>query len=77
MGAILYGPVAGTCVNIGAAIAIGLTAGFISSLFFKKVYPKLNEQGVRDSFGIILVLLISFLATFVFSPIVIKAYYNY
>lgn len=77
MGAILYGPVAGTCVNIGAAIAIGLTAGFLSCVFYKKIYAKLNQEGVRDSFGIILVFLISFLATFMFSPIVIKTYYNY
>jgi len=73
----MYGPVAGTCMNIGAAIAIGITAGFISSLFFKKVYTLVNSNGVRDSFGILLVFLISFLATFVISPIVIKAYYNY
>jgi ammonia channel protein AmtB len=42
MGAVLYGPVAGTSVNIGAAIALGIAAGFISALFFKKLYPRLN-----------------------------------
>jgi hypothetical protein len=33
-GAIMYGPVAGTCINIGAAIATGLFAGFLSAVFF-------------------------------------------
>ena len=33
-GAIMYGSVAGTSINIGAAIAVGLVAGFISALFF-------------------------------------------
>jgi len=42
MGAILYGPIAGTCQNIGAAIAVGLGAGFISSIFYQKIYTKIN-----------------------------------
>lgn len=33
-GAIMYGSVAGTCTNIGAAIAVGLAAGLISAFFF-------------------------------------------
>lgn len=33
-GAIMYGSVAGTSINIGAAIAVGLLAGFFSALFY-------------------------------------------
>lgn len=77
MGAVIYGPVAGTCTNIGAAIATGIIAGLFSALFFHKVYSKINENGYRDSFGIVLIFLISFFGTFVISPIVIKTYYNY
>jgi hypothetical protein len=76
-GAIIYGSVAGTCVNIGAAIASGLFAGFISAFFYEKIYPKLNDSSVRDSFGLINIWVISFLGTFFISPIVLKTYYNY
>jgi hypothetical protein len=77
MGAVMYGPVAGTCTNIGASIATGIIAGLFSALFFHKVYFKINENGYRDSFGIVLIFLISFFGTFVISPTVIKTYYNY
>jgi len=77
MGAVIYGPVAGTCMNIGAAIATGIAAGFLSALFFHKVYAKINENGIRDSYGIVLIFVISFLGTFLISPTVIKTYYNY
>lgn len=76
-GAIIYGPVAGTCVNIGAAIACGLIAGFVSALFFEKIFPLVNGQTIKDSFGLIGVLFVSFLGTFVVSPTVLKTYYNY
>jgi ammonium transporter Rh len=77
MGAIMYGPVAGTCTNIGAAIACGIFAGFLSAIFYQKVYPKINEVAVRDSLGLLNIWVVSFLATFVISPIVIRTYYNY
>jgi hypothetical protein len=76
-GAIIYGPVAGTCINIGAAIACGLIAGFVSAVFFEKIFPLVNGSTVKDSFGLIGVLLVSFLGTFVVSPTVLKTYYNY
>jgi hypothetical protein len=31
VGAVFWGPISGTCVNIGAAIAVGLIAGFITA----------------------------------------------
>lgn len=33
-GAIMYGSVAATSINIGAAIAVGLLAGFFSALYY-------------------------------------------
>jgi hypothetical protein len=76
-GAIMYGSIAGTCVNIGAAIASGLFSGFLSALFFEVIYPKLNSSRIRDSFGLFGILAISFLGTFFIAPIVLKTYYNY
>jgi hypothetical protein len=37
LGAIMYGSVAGTCYNIGAAIACGLFAGFLGTLLLSKL----------------------------------------
>ena len=76
-GAIMYGSVAGTCINIGAAIAVGLFAGFLSALFFEKIYPALNRNNITDTFGITFILIVSFLGTFFIAPTVIKTYYNY
>jgi hypothetical protein len=75
-GAIMYGPVSGTCINIGAAIAVGLFAGFMSALFYEKIYPSLNGNFNRDRFGLFNILLISFLGTFFIAPIVLIAYAN-
>jgi hypothetical protein len=76
-GAIMYGPVAGTCINIGAAIAVGLLAGAISAFFFEKIYPKLNASNITDSFGLGVVWIAAFLGTFIVTPTVLKTYYNY
>ena len=73
----MFGPVAGTCSNIGAAIACGLFAGFLSAGFYHKIFPKLNKNGICDAFGLNLILIVSFMGTFVISPIVIRTYYNY
>ncbi len=72
----MYGSVAGTCTNIGAAIACGLFSGFLAALFYNKLYPVLNNNGVKDSFGMVLIVIVSFLSTFFIAPIVIAAYYN-
>lgn len=76
-GAILYGPVAGTCVNIGAAIACGLLAGGVSALYFERVFWRSNVDGLRDSLGTTGILGVAFLGTFLVAPTVIKTYYNY
>ncbi len=75
-GAIMYGPIAGTCENIGASIAVGLFAGIISALFFEKIYPKINNKGIRDTLGGVLVLAASLIGSFVVAPIVMIAYKN-
>ena len=76
VGAIIYGPIAGTCENIGASIAVGLFAGIISAFFFEKLYPRINKRGIRDSFGGLLVLTISLIGSFVIAPIVMISYKN-
>lgn len=76
-GAVLYGPVAGTCINIGAAIACGVLAGALSALYFEKLYPRINGNGVRDSLGGLGLLIVAFVGTFFIAPIVVKTYYNY
>lgn len=73
----MYGSVAGISINIGAAIAVGLCAGIISALFFEKIYPAFNKSQIRDSFGGLSILFISFLGTFLIAPTVVKTYYNY
>lgn len=76
-GAIMYGSVAGTSINIGAAIAVGIIAGSLSAFFYQKVYPKMNGESIRDSLGLAIVWVVAFLGTFVIAPIVLKTYYNY
>jgi ammonia channel protein AmtB len=75
-GAIIYGPIAGTCENIGAAIAVGLFSGIISAFFFEKLYPKINKRGIRDSLGGLLVLAISLIGSLIVAPIILIAYKN-
>jgi hypothetical protein len=75
-GAIMWGSVAGTSKNIGAAIAVGLIAGLISALFYEKLYPSLNNNKITDSFGIVNIWIVAFLGTFVVSPLVLRTYYN-
>lgn len=76
-GAIMYGSVAATSINIGAAIAVGLLAGFLSALYYEKIYAKVNETNIRDSFGYLNILIVSFIGTFIIAPTTLKTYYNY
>lgn len=75
-GAIMYGPVAGTSVNIGAAIAVGVISGAISAFFYEKVYPKVNGNTIRDALGMGVIWAVAFLGTFVVAPVVLRAYYE-
>nr|BAK01027.1 predicted protein [Hordeum vulgare subsp. vulgare] len=76
-GAIVYGSVAGTSINIGAAIAVGLAAGALSAVYFEKVYPNINGEKIRDTFGLGSIWIVAFLGTFLIAPTVLKTYYNY
>lgn len=44
VGAVFWGPVSGTCVNIGAAIAVGLFAGLITALDYNLALVSENEN---------------------------------
>nr|BAK02534.1 predicted protein [Hordeum vulgare subsp. vulgare] len=75
-GGIIYGPVAGTAVNIGAAIASGLFSGLLSSIIYRFVVNKINSSELRDSYGVTNTLSVSFMATFCISPSILIAYFN-
>jgi hypothetical protein len=75
-GAILSGPFAGTMDNIGSYMALGLIAALINVVYFTKIYPKVNAATFFDVNGIIYILIISFLATFIISPLVIRGMYT-
>jgi len=70
-GAILAGPVAGTLDNIGSFMAIGTFAGIISAIYFGKIHRKVNRNSVYDTYGIIYILIVSFLGTFFVAPLVL------
>lgn len=72
----MSGPVAGTLDNIGSFMALGLVAALINVVYYTKIYPKINSLTVFDVNGIVYILIISFLATFVISPIVIRGMYT-
>jgi hypothetical protein len=76
-GAIMYGAVAGTSINMGAAIAVGLVAGATSAFFYEKIYPRLNGRVIQDTFGMGSIWIAAFIGTFLVAPTVLKAYYNY
>ena len=69
-GAIMCGPIAGTMDNIGSFMAIGMVAGIISAIYFGKVNSSINKSSVFDTYGIIYILIVSFLGTFFVSPLV-------
>jgi ammonia channel protein AmtB len=42
-GGIVFGPIAGTAVNIGAAITCGIISGIIVSIYSWKIKSKINS----------------------------------
>lgn len=76
-GAIMYGSIAQTCSNIGAAIACGTFSGFLSSFYYQKLFKKINVSRIYDSFGVTLIALVSLIGTFVVAPLVIHTYKYY
>lgn len=77
MGAIIYGTIAGVCINIGAAIACGLAAGLLVAVYFRFIEPLINSRRVIDSYGLFLLLAISLIATLLIPQVVLRGYYNY
>ncbi len=75
-GAILSGPFAGTLDNIGSYMALGFVAALINVVYYTKIYPKINSLVMFDVNGIVYILIISFLATFIISPLVIRGMYT-
>lgn len=57
-------------------MALGLVAALINVVYYTKIYPRINSQTVFDVNGIVYILIISFLATFVISPLVIRGMYT-
>lgn len=56
-------------MNPGAAIGIGMLTGFVCSLMISKFKSKLNEDGVRDTNGVLFSYLIPGLIAGVLSAI--------
>ena len=77
MAGILYGSTAGIVTNIAAAISCGVGAGIISSIFYHKVHPSINKMRINDSYGLILILVISLLATLLVPTMILLVYYHY
>jgi len=74
-GGIVFGPIAGTAVNIGATITCGIISGLIVSIYSWKLHSKINSRWLNDSYGATGVLIVSFVSTFAISPIILIAYY--
>ncbi len=75
-GGVIYGSVAGTCINIGTAIACGLFAGLVSAFYFRFIYNRVNKTNTFDSYGVFNTLIISIFGTLGIAPIVLVAYYQ-
>lgn len=72
-GGITISVVADTIPNIGACIAVGAFSGFVSGLWMRVVYPRINRLHNVDHLGLYGCILINaVLGGFVLSP----AYYN-
>lgn len=77
-GGVIYGPIAGTCTNLGAATTLGLFSGFLCVIYFHLIFPRVNKDRIYDSMGLFgFGLLTAFIGTFFMAPIILIAYYNY
>lgn len=73
----MSGAGAGFIENIGACLAIGFIAGFITAVVINTFVEYANHKDIVDSSGFIFPTLItSFLGTFTVFPIVILVHYN-
>lgn len=74
-GGIVFGPIAGTAVNIGAAITCGIISGIFVSIYRWKIYNTVNSERVNDSYGAMAVFIVSLVSTFGIAPIILITYY--
>jgi ammonia channel protein AmtB len=74
-GGIVFGPIAGTAVNIGAAIACGLISGVIVSIYCWQIHKRINSKRLNDCYGAFGVFIVSLISTFGISPIILITYY--
>lgn len=76
-GGVSIAVVAGTINNIGACIAIGAFAGFVSGFWLRIVHPRINRTHSVDHLGIIGPILINaILGGLVISPAMYQIYNN-
>lgn len=74
-GGIVFGPIAGTAVNIGAAITCGIISGIFLSVYRWKIHKMVNNGRVNDCYGALGVFIVSLVSTFGISPIILIGYY--
>jgi hypothetical protein len=76
-GGVMIGVVGGTINNIGACIAIGSFAGFLSGFWLRVVYPRMNSLKSHDHMGIFgPILCCSIIGGLVLSPALYKVFYD-
>lgn len=74
----MYGPVASYANNLAIPIALGCGGSFIAVLYRSRFLPEINENRIKDSFGLIGGFFFPALTgVVVTSPIIIYMYYNY
>jgi hypothetical protein len=71
----VFGPIAGTAVNIGAAITCGIISGIIVSIYRWKIHRRVNYERVDDCYGAFGVFIVSLVSTFGIAPIILITYY--
>jgi hypothetical protein len=76
-GAIIFGSISQICTNIGASIACGCFSGLFSAIFYHTIYQKIDRRQVFDSFGSILISIISLISTLGVAPLIVYCYYNF
>ena len=76
-GVAMIASVASYINNIGVCLLVGMISGFISGLWMRKIYPRINKERSYDQFGLIGVVLVnSFIGCLILAPVVFGVYKN-